>query len=326
MQGGAKKDMSQRKGLYIGIDVAKEHVDVAFGETGTVERLSNEAAAHEVLAQRLCRESVGLIVLEATGGYEFELASTLQLAGLPVLIVNPRQARQFARGLGRLAKTDTLDARALASFAKVLAEREELHLKPLPDAEAQQLQALVQRRRQLLGMLTAERQRLQITHKTARPSIERTIAFVKRELKDVEGELARHVQRHHGELEALLRSCPGIGPTSAATLIAELPELGHIEHRPLSSLAGVAPFNTDSGRLRGRRRIWGGRASVRCALYMASLVGVRHNPVLRAHYQRLLAAGKCKKVALVACMRKLLGILNAMVRDRVPFDPALHAA
>jgi transposase len=222
LQGGAAKNMSDHTSLHMGIVVSKQRLDVAFGPDGPVESLANEPEAHEALALRLRATRPELLVLEATGGYEFEVASTLQLAGLPVLVVNPRQARDFARGMGLLAKTDAIDARALARFAQVLARRADLHLKPLADAELQQLHALVLRRRQLIAMLTAERQRLAMSHKAARGSLEAMIGFIKQQLREVDGELARHLERHHSELAQLLRSVKGIGPTSAATLIAEL--------------------------------------------------------------------------------------------------------
>jgi transposase len=326
LQGGAAKNMSESHSMCIGIDVSKARLDVAFGPNGAVEPFANEPEAHEALALRLQAEQPELIVLEATGGYEFDVASTLQLAKLPVLVVNPRQARDFARGMGLLAKTDAIDARALARFAEVLARRADLHLKPLVDAELQRLQALVLRRRQLIAMLVAERQRLAMSHKAARGSLEAMIGFIKRQLHEVDGELARHLERDHHELAQLLRSVKGIGPTSAATLIAELRELGQISRRQISALVGVAPLNRDSGQQRGRRSTWGGRVTVRNTLYMATLTAVRHNPTLRAFYEHLLLLGKPKKVALVACMRKLLIILNAIVRDRQPFRPAAQPA
>lgn len=318
--------MSDNTSLCIGIDVSKQRLDLAWGPEGSVESLPNEPEVHEALAARVRAMQPQLIVLEATGGYEFEVASTLQLAGLPVLVVNPRQARDFARSMGLLAKTDAIDARALARFAQVLARRTDLHLKPLPDAQLQQLQALVLRRRQLVAMLTAERQRLGICHPSARKNIESMIGVIKQHLREVDGELARHLERHHATLAQLLRSVTGIGPTSAATLIAELRELGQLPRRQISALVGVAPLNRDSGQQRGRRSIWGGRASVRRTLYMATLSAVRFNPTLRAFYEHLLLLGKPKKVALVACMRKLLIILNAIVRDQQPFQPAVQRA
>lgn len=314
--------------LSVGIDVSKDFLDICLGPDGAVARLANDLEGHERLAQQLNECGVTLIVLEATGGYEAAVAGTLQAAGLPVAIVNPRQARDFAKALGFLAKTDALDARVLARFAAVLAERSDLErvIKPLADADRRELQAQLLRRRQLIGMLTAERQRLSIAHPVTRGDLEQTIRFLKKRLASTDGELARLVQRDHGELGRLLKSVAGIGPTTAVTVIADLPELGRLSRREVGALVGVAPFNRDSGHYRGRQSTWGGRASVRSVLYMAALVATRHNPVIRPFYERLLRAGKPKKVALVACMRKLLTILNAIARDRVPFNPALHHA
>lgn len=314
--------------LPVGIDVSKHFLDICLGPDGAVERLANDLEGHDRLAKQLGERAVALIVLEASGGYEATAAGALQAAGLPVAIVNPRQARDFAKALGLLAKTDAIDARVLARFAALLAARPDLErvVKPLADAERRELQARLLRRRQLIGMLSAERQRLSIAHPINRPDLEETIRFLKKRLATVDGELARLVQRDHGELGRLLKSVAGIGPTSAATLIADVPELGRLSRREVGALVGVAPFNRDSGQHRGRQITWGGRASVRRTLFMAALVATRRNPVIRTFYERLLAAGKPKKVALVACMRKLLTILNAIARDRVPFNPALHHA
>jgi transposase len=314
--------------LLVGIDVAKDCLDVCAGVDAPVTRVSNDLDGHERLVQQLAAASVTLIVMEATGGYEAAIAAALQAAGLPVAIVNPRQARNFAKALGLLAKTDAIDARVLARFAALLAERPDLErvVKPLPDAERRELQAQLLRRRQLVGMLAAERQRLAIAHAVTRRDLEEHIRFLKKRLGTVDGELARQVARNHGELGLLLKSVAGIGPTTAATLIADVPELGRLSRREVGALIGVAPLNRDSGQHRGRQITWGGRASVRHTLFMAALVATRHNPVIRDFYQRLVAAGKPKKVAIVACMRKLLTILNAMARDGVPFNPSLHHA
>jgi transposase len=310
----------------IGIDVAKDTLEICFAPEGVVEQLPNDFEHHEQLVSRLGQQPVSLIVLEATGGYEAAVAGALQAAGLPVAIVNPRQARRFAQALGLLAKTDAIDARVLARFAQLLAQREDLSrlVKPLADAEQRKLQAQLLRRRQLVTMLSAERQRLSIAHAVTRPDVEETIRFLKKRLDSIDGELAKLMRRNHGELDRLLKSVAGIGPTTAVTVIADIPEIGRLSRREVSALVGVAPFNRDSGHFRGRQSTWGGRAEVRKVLYMATLVATRHNPVIQAFYQRLVAAGKPKKVALVACMRKLLTILNAIARDRVPFNPALH--
>ena len=314
--------------VFIGIDVSSQTLEVASSSQAKTWQVANDAAGIEQLVDQASALTPALVVLQATGGYEFEAACALQAAGLAVAVVNPRTARDFARAMGALAKTDALDARMLAAFARVLHQHPERErfVKPLADAELQQLQALVLRRRQLVQMLTAERQRLRLAHAAARPSIERVIEFLKQELGDSEAEVATHVQEHHSQLAQALASVPGIGAASVAVLLAELPELGKLDRRRIAALVGVAPLNRDSGQMRGQRSIWGGRADVRRTLYMATLVAVRHNPALKACYERLLAVGKRKKVALVACMRKLLTMLNAIAKHGSTWDPAMHNA
>jgi transposase len=314
--------------VFVGIDVSAQTLEVASSAEVKTWQVGNDPSGIEQLAAQLASLQPALVVLEATGGYEFEAACALQAAGLAVAVVNPRTARDFARAMGALAKTDALDARMLAAFARVLHQHPERErfVKPLADAELQRLQALVLRRRQLVQMITSERQRMRVSHAAARPSIERVIEFLKTELGDSEGDVAAHVQHHHAELAAALASVPGIGAASVAVLLAELPELGKLDRRRVAALVGVAPLNRDSGQMRGQRTIWGGRADVRRTLYMATLTAVRHNPILKAHYERLLGAGKRKKVALVACMRKLLTMLNAIARHGSRWDPTLHHA
>lgn len=314
--------------VFVGIDVSSQTLEVASTDQAKTWQVGNDAAGLEVLVSQLSTLAPALTVLEATGGYEFEAACALQAAGLAVAVVNPRTARDFARAMGALAKTDALDARMLAAFARVLHQHPERErfVKPLADAELQRLQALVLRRRQLVQMITSERQRMRIAHLAARPSIERVIEFLKNELSDSDADVAAHVQRHHAELAAALSSVPGIGAASVAVLLAELPELGKLDRRRMAALVGVAPLNRDSGQMRGQRSIWGGRADVRRTLYMATLSAVRHNVILKAHYEHLLAAGKRKKVALVACMRKLLTMLNAIAKHGSKWDPTLHSA
>jgi transposase len=313
---------------YAGIDVAKQTLELALGPSAAVESFANQPQGHEAIAKRLLEQKVALVLMEASGGYEFALACTLQAAGLAVVVINPRQARDFARAMGYLAKTDAIDARVLAQLAAVIAThpKREHFVKALPNAEQQQLQALVLRRNQLLGMLQAEQQRLETSHRVARKSIEKLISAIRKQLDDIETELAAHIERHHPDLSALLQSTDGVGLKTTAVLIAELPELGRLNRRQISALVGVAPFNNDSGTMRGKRSIHGGRKQVRRAMYMATLAAIQFNPVIGRFYQRLVAAGKPKKVALVACMRKLLTILNAMVRSGKTWDPALHAA
>lgn len=314
--------------VFIGIDVSSQTLEVASSSQAKTWQVANDAAGIEQLLSQALALAPALVVLEATGGYEFEAACALQAAGLAVAVVNPRTARDFARAMGALAKTDALDARMLAAFARVLHQHPERErfVKPLADAQLQQLQALVLRRRQLVQMLTAERQRLRLAHAAARPSIERVIEFLKQELGDSEAEVATHVKVHHAQLAQALASVPGIGAASVAVLLAELPELGKLDRRRIAALVGVAPLNRDSGQMRGQRSIWGGRADVRRTLYMATLVAVRHNPALKACYERLLAVGKRKKVALVACMRKLLTMLNAIAKHGSTWQPAMHIA
>jgi transposase len=313
--------------VYIGIDVSSQTLEVASSTQAKTWQVSNDAAGLEQLVKQLLDLKPRLVVLEATGGYEFDAASCLQAASLAVAVVNPRTARDFARSMGALAKTDALDARMLATFARTLDlhPQRERFIKPLADAQLQRLQALVLRRRQLVQMLASEQQRQRLSHAASRPSIGRVIAFLKRELSDTDAEIAQHVKHHQDELASALSSVPGIGAASVAVLLAHLPELGQLDRRRIAALVGVAPLNCDSGQMRGQRRIWGGRTDVRRTLYMATLVATRFNPVIRAFYERLLAAGKRKKVALVAAMRKLLGILNAMAKHRTKWDPANYA-
>jgi transposase len=313
---------------FIGIDVSSQMLEIASSREHATWQVTNDSSGIEQLAKQLTGFNPELIVLEATGGYEFEAACALQASGLMVAVVNPRAARDFARAMGALAKTDAIDARMLAAFARVLHQHPERErfIKPMADAELQQLQALVLRRRQLVQMLTSERQRWRLAHAVAKPSLERHIEFLKSELGDSDGEVAAHVEKHHAQLAKALASVPGIGAASVAVLLAELPELGKLDRRRIAALVGVAPLNRDSGQMRGQRSIWGGRADVRRTLYMATLTAVRHNPPLKAFYDKLVAAGKRKKVALVAAMRKLLGMLNAIAKHGSTWDPAMHTA
>lgn len=312
--------------IVVGIDIAKLSFDAALGVTTDVRTLPNDDAGHEALITVLAGQTVELIVMEATGGLERDLACALQAAGFAVAVVNPRQARDFARAMGYLAKTDRIDARALAALAQVLVRHPERDkfVKALPTAEQQALQALVARRRQLVTMLVAERQRLAVSHKAARASIEALIKAIRQQLDSVEAQLASHIDGHHAALARQLASVRGIGPATIATLIADVPELGTLSRREIAALIGLAPFNRDSGQMRGKRTIFGGRADVRRTLYMATLAAIRFNRVIRQFYDRLVAAGKPKKVAIVACMRKLLTILNAMVRSGRSWDESIH--
>lgn len=303
---------------YVGIDVAKARLDVAVGSTAQVWSVPNQEEGIRQVVSRLGELSPALVVLEATGGQEVPVVAALAAAGLPVVVVNPRQVRDFAKATGRLAKTDALDAQVLARFGEAVRPEP----RPLPDAEAQALQALVARRRQVVGMLTAEKNRLGSALPPVRKRIQSHLRWLHQELADLEKELGTTLRQSPlwREKDALLRSVPGVGRVLSLTLLAHLPELGSLNRRQIAALVGVAPLNRDSGTLRGRRTVWGGRASVRAALYMAALAGTQRNPLLRAFYQRLLAAGKPKKVALTACMRKLLTILNAMVKHGTPWN------
>jgi len=314
--------------IVVGIDIAKLSFDAALGVTTDVRTFPNDDAGHEALITALAGQTVELIVMEATGGLERDLACALQAAGFAVAVVNPRQARDFARAMGYLAKTDRIDAHALAVLAQVLARHPERDkfVKALPTAEQQALQALAARRRQLVTMLVAERQRLATSHKAARASIEALMKAIRQQLDTVEAQLASHIDAHHAALAHQLASVRGIGPATIATLIADVPELGALSRREIAALIGLAPFNRDSGQMRGKRTIFGGRADVRRALYMATLAAIRFNRVIRQFYDRLVAAGKPKKVAIVACMRKLLTILNAMVRSGASWNDSIHLA
>lgn len=310
---------------YVGIDVAKDRLDIAIRPSGTCWSASNNDAGIDAVRGRLAELAPALIVMEASGGYERPVAAALAATGLPVAVVNPRQARDFARAIGQRAKTDALDARALAHFAEVARPS----VQPMRDDEAHALADLVTRRRQVVGMLTAERSRLHGAVVPLRARIEAHVAFLKAELAELDEELDRAIRSSPiwRENDALLQSVKGVGPVVSTTLLAELPELGTLEHKRLAALVGVAPFNRDSGTLRGKRAVWGGRAHVRHALYMAAVVAARHNPVIKTFYERLLAAGKPKKVALTACMHKLLTILNAMLKHRTLWEqPVPHAA
>lgn len=304
--------------VYVGIDVAKSSFEVAVTGQSQTLNLANDEAGHAQLCQVLAPLAPRLILMEATGGYEQDLALALAGAGLRVSVVNPRQARDFARCVGKLAKTDRIDAQALRGFASML-DAQGHQPRALADDERRELTALVVRRRQLVAMLVSERQRLGVAHRKAKPSILAIMDAIAAQLHDVDGELKAHVQAHHADLARLLTSVKGVGPTTACTLLAQLPELGQLNGKQITALVGLAPMNRDSGTLRGQRHIFGGRADVRRVLYVAALVGTRFNPILKAFYAKLLAAGKAKKVALVACMHKLLVILNAIARTRSPW-------
>ncbi len=303
--------------LFVGIDVSKLRLDVALGRGGELLGVDNHPRGISALVARLVELGPELVVLEASGGLETAVVGELGAAALPVVVVNPRQVRDFARASGQLAKTDALDARILALFA----ERMRPEPRRLPDAQELELKALVARRRQLVEMLTAERNRLGSAPNALRKELAAHIRWLEARLKERDRDLDRMLRNSPlwREREDLLRAVPGVGPVLCATLLANLPELGRLTRREIAALVGVAPINRDSGTMRGRRTVWGGRAQVRAALYMATLSAVRHQPALRAFYLRLRSAGKAPKVALTAAMRKLLVILNAMLKHRTPW-------
>lgn len=303
----------------IGIDVSKDTLDIEVLPSGRHWQEPNTEPALLALANEIQVLRPVRIVLEATGGWETQAVSILADAGLPVIVVNPRQVRDFGRATGELAKTDRIDAHLLALFA----ERVRPELRTLPDEAAQALSALLARRRQVVDMLTAERQRRDRASKSLRKEIQQHIDWLNQHLAEIDRDLRDSLRASPlwREKEDLLKSMPGVGDVLALTLVADLPELGQLDRKQIAALVGVAPFNRDSGKLRGRRSIWGGRASIRAVLYMAALVATRFNPTIRTFYQRLLLAGKPKKVALVACMRKLLTILNAMIKHHRPWSP-----
>jgi transposase len=305
--------MDETAPQWIGIDVAKAWLDVASTAGGAVQRIANDGDGIAALVADLTAQPPQLIVLEATGGQQTPVVAALAAAGLPVAVVNPRQVRDFARASGQLAKSDALDARVLALFAA----RMQPPVRPLPEATAQDLAALLARRRQLLEMRTAERNRRPTLAPRLWPRLDEHVAWLSAQIAELEGELDQTLRESPvwQAKERRLRTIPGIGPVVARTLLGELPELGTLDRQQVAALAGVAPLAQDSGQRTGTRHIWGGRAPVRAALYMATVTAIRCNPVIRPFYQRLIDAGKPPKVAMVACMRKLLIVANAVLRD-----------
>jgi transposase len=300
--------------VFIGIDVSKAQLDIFVRPLASRESVGNEAAGIKTLVERARKLKPALIVLEATGGVERAVTRALASAELPVVVVNPRQVRDFAKATGQLAKTDTIDAEILARFAEAVRPA----LRALPDELSLELRALIARRRQITEMIVAESNRLSAASKSVSKRIDAHIRWLEAELERADKDLDQSISQSPiwRENEDLLRSVPGIGPVISRTLLAELPELGKLNRKQIAALVGIAPLNRDSGSLRGRRTIWGGRASVRAVLYMAALVASRRNAVIRTFYRHLRNAGKAPKVALVACMRKLLTIINAMIKHK----------
>ena len=310
---------------YIGIDIAKAELEVCALQANQRWTVPNDEAGRQRLAERVVALGESLVVLEATGGLELSVVSSLLGAGLrAVVVINPRQVRDFAKATGRLAKTDRIDAELIARFGQAVQPAP----RPFKDAQARELDALVNRRRQLVEMLVAERHRLSRAPTAVSGDLKAHIRWLERRLERADSDLQRLIEQSPvwRAKEQLLRTVPGVGPTTARSLIAQLPELGALNRREIAALVGVAPFNRDSGTLKGKRTTWAGRAAVRTVLYMATLAATRFNPVIRTFYQRLVAAGKAKKVALVACMRKLITILNVMVKSAQPWNPQSGAS
>ena len=310
---------------YVGIDVSKKNLVIAVRPGDEHWTVANDEDGIGELATRLKSIGPRLVVLEATGGIELAVTGSLADAGLLVAVVNPRQVRDFAKAMGQLAKTDRLDAQAIARFGEVVQPTP----RPMRDAEAQALSALLSRRRQLVGMLTQEKNRLHAAQPAVRRDIRQHIVYMEKRLEKLDDDLGSTLRKSPlwRERDDLLRGVPGVGQVLSVTLLAELPELGTLNRKQIAALVGVAPLNRDSGLLRGHRTVWGGRARVRATLYMATLSATRHNPVIRAFYEHLCASGKAKKVALTACMRKMLTILNSMLRHHATWQPdyALNA-
>jgi transposase len=309
--------MSDRH-VVVGIDISKQHLDVAIGATGTVERLAYTDPQVEELVRRLQQLAPKLVVLEATGGLETPLSIALAEAQLPVAVINPRKVRDFARATGQLAKTDAIDARLLSRYGEALAPE----CRPLKDAARRELAAQVSRQRQITDMLVQEKNRLSRASGSVRQDIAEHIAYLEKQKQRISREISKMLEQSpvYKPLQKLLRSVPGVGPGTTAVLIANCPELGQLKRGEIAALIGTAPFNRDSGQRNGSRCIWGGRKTVRCQLYMAVVAGLRWNPVIRRFYDRLIGAGKKPKVALTACMRKLIVILNAMVRSNTAWN------
>lgn len=307
--------------FFVGIDVSKSHLDICVRPQQRRGRVTNDEAGFQELVTWLGDPAGTLIVLEATGGYQMPAVAALATAGFDVVVANPRQVRDHARSRGRLAKTDQLDAEAIADFA----ECNRPLVRPLPDAQTQLLQGLMARRRQVLAMRTREKNSLQQAPEPLKKSIAQHIAYLSKQLQKLDRDLDDQIRGSDlwREKDQLLRSVPGVGEVTSRTLLAALPELGQVNDKQIAALVGVAPLNRDSGKSTGPRTIWGGRAAVRTALYMAIVAAITHNPVIRAYYQRLKQAGKPTKVAMVACMRKLLVILNTMLKERQPWQPRL---
>ncbi len=303
--------------IWVGVDVSKQRLDIAVRPTGELLTIDNDEAGIKKLVKLIAKWSPQLIVMEATGGHEYACAYSLMKAGFGVAVVNPRQVRAFARAVGRLAKTDPLDAKILAHFAEAV----QPPARPVADQELQEIAQLVTRHRQLIEMIVAEGNRRMSLQGVAQRDVDVTIRFLRDRLDKIDGQMKALIAKHPewSAKAEILDSVPGVGPVLISSLVVELPELGTLNRKQIAALVGVAPFNNDSGQWRGRRRIWGGRAHLRSVLYMSVVAGLRFNSTIRMFYKHLIAAGKAPKVALVACMRKLLVILNAMMKSQQPW-------
>jgi transposase len=310
--------------IYVGVDVSSDSLDVAAHPRQQARSFKNNDIGINEAVTYLKKLAPALVVMEATGGLETSLAAAISAARIPVAVVNPRQVRDYARSMGKLAKTDTIDAQVMADFAAAVQPEP----RPLSDAQTQELKDILTRRSQLNEMITAENNRLSRARRPVSDHIKTHIAWLKQELEDMNSSLNSFIEQSPiwRENDNLLRSVPGVGPILSSILLAELTELGSLNRKQIAALAGVAPLNRDSGKFRGKRTVWGGRAKVRAALYMSTLVATRRNPVIRCFYERLIAAGKAKKAAITACMRKLLTILNAMMKHRTPWCYVSNAA
>jgi len=310
-----------KEAVYVGVDVSKDSLDVAVSNSQGTNRFANDPEGITQAVRHIASLQPEGIILEATGNLEMPLAAELQAKGLPAVIVNPRQVRDFARATGALAKTDAIDARVLALFGL----RVKPEVRPLPDKQAREMTGLLTRRRQLVEMIIAESNRLSRADEDIQPNIKDHIKWLEAALSGINTDLEHRIRSSPSwhDQDNLLRSVPGIGKIVSSTLLIELPELGKLNRRKIAALVGVAPLNRDSGTMRGKRTVWGGRAKLRAVLYMAALVATKCNPIIAAFYRRLLDAGKVRKVALVACMRKLLTMVNAMMRTMTVWNPEM---
>jgi transposase len=314
--------VNHKEQVVVGVDVSKAVLDVAVLPSGELLQFANDASGIEQFGKKLKSLATDLVVMEATGGYETAVATALVAGGLRVAVVNPRQVRDFAKATGRLAKTDRIDAQLIAAFGQAV----EPEIVRLPDEDARELEALLVRRRQLVAMRVQEINRLGLMQGAMRKNIKAHIDWLEKQIDKLDVDLTVGLRKSPAwrAKDELLRSFKGVGPTTSGTLLVALPELGQLDRREIAALVGLAPFNCDSGVMRGRRSIYGGRSQVRTLLYMAATTAIRSNPVIRAFYERLKSRGKPHKVAMVACMRKMLTILNAMVRQSTPWTPEIN--